>query len=121
MNMTPAVIVKYASWSALVSLLAWPLCLAAGAVFAPVGLLAAVLATALSLGGLIRLRDRRCLLVSVLSGIALLLWTAVVIANSTVDMMPNKSPEPNPISALGQSRAPVAHLVIGSGWLSFLR
>ena len=36
-------------------------------------------------------------------------------------MMPNNSPEPNPSGALGNSRTPVAHLVFGSGWLSFCR
>jgi len=34
---------------------------------------------------------------------------------------PNKSPEPNPSGALNYSRTPVAHLVTGSGWLSFGR
>jgi len=36
-------------------------------------------------------------------------------------MMPNKSPEPNPIGAFGNSRTPVAYLVSDSGWLSFCR
>jgi hypothetical protein len=34
---------------------------------------------------------------------------------------PNKSPEPTPIGAFGQSRTSVARRASGSGWLSFLR
>jgi hypothetical protein len=34
---------------------------------------------------------------------------------------PNQSPEPTPMSALGESKTPVACLIFGSGWLSFGR
>jgi hypothetical protein len=80
--MTSTAIVKYSAWCALVSLLAFPLGYVFGAVFIPIGLLAAILATTLSVGGLIRLKDRRCLVVSILSGLALAFWAAVVLANS---------------------------------------
>jgi len=49
--------------------------------------------------------------------------TACILASwpRPISMLPNQSPEPTPIGAFGNSRMLVAHLVTGSGWLSFGR
>ena len=80
--MVPIFSVKRASWCTFLSLASLPLAAATTALFLPFGLLAAILGAMLSIGGLVRLKDRRFLLPSALSGITLSFWAIIVLANS---------------------------------------